>query len=60
MSNRNETNTVFFQNFVISKVFILLVSSPFYFDFVIGYLENLSNESGDNSVFFQTTTLLVF
>ena len=46
MSNRNETNTVFFQNFVISKVFILLVSSPFYFDFVIGYLENLSNESG--------------
>ena len=46
ISNRNQTNTVFFQNFVISKIFILLVSSPFYFDFVIGYLENLSNEGG--------------
>ena len=46
ISNKNQTNTVFFQNFVISKIFILLVSSPFYFDFVIGYLENLSNEGG--------------
>jgi len=49
--NKNKINKVFLNNFLIANIFILLVSLPFYYDFLIGYVENLSNEGGRTLLF---------
>ena len=57
--NKNKINQEFLINFLISNVFILLVSIPFYYDFVIAYIENLSNEGGRTLLFQFTLSNIV-
>tara|TARA_X000001036_G_scaffold437944_1_gene484516 strand:- start:132 stop:2096 length:1965 start_codon:yes stop_codon:yes gene_type:complete len=49
--NKNKINQIFLINFLIANIFILFVSFPFYYDFLLGYIENLSNEGGRTLLF---------
>ena len=57
--NKNKINQEFLINFLISNIFILLASLPFYYDFVIAYIENLSNEGGRTLLFQFTLSNIV-
>ena len=43
---RNQINSEYIKNFLILKLVVIIMTSPFYLDFTVGFLENLSNESG--------------
>ena len=43
---RNQINSEYIKNFLILKFVVIIMISPFYLDFIVGFLENLSNESG--------------